>query len=84
MFAMRELWEPSIARLALYTLLGAIVGFGSIVATRAVSAVEEGFEMLPIHWMWWPAIGGLLVGAVGYFVPDTNQAEQRTGPGPFA
>jgi CIC family chloride channel protein len=71
MFAMHELWEPTIARLALYTLLGAIVGFGSIVATRAVSAAEEGFEMLPIHWMWWPAIGGLAVGVIGYFVPDT-------------
>ena len=26
---------------------------------------------LPIHWMWWPALGGLVVGAVGYFSPHT-------------
>ena len=29
------------------------------------------FEQLPIHWMWWPALGGLAVGVVGYFAPRT-------------
>jgi CBS domain-containing protein len=29
------------------------------------------FEHLPVHWMWWPAIGGLAVGLVGYFAPRT-------------
>src|SRR5205823_5208770 len=26
---------------------------------------------LPIHWMWWPALGGIAVGVIGYFVPRT-------------
>src|SRR5204863_1604602 len=26
---------------------------------------------LPIHWMWWPAIGAIVVGIVGYFAPYT-------------
>jgi CBS domain-containing protein len=36
-----------------------------------VYGVEDAFEHLPIHWMWWPAIGGLAVGVVGYFAPRT-------------
>jgi CBS domain-containing protein len=39
--------------------------------TRAVYAIEDAFEHLRIHWMWWPAIGGLAVGLVGYFQPRT-------------
>ena len=29
------------------------------------------FDRLPIHWMWWPALGAVAVGIVGYFAPDT-------------
>jgi CBS domain-containing protein len=39
--------------------------------TRAVYWVEDAFEKLPIHWMWWPALGGLAVGLIGYFSPHT-------------
>ena len=31
--------------------------------------VEDQFEKLPIHDMWWPAIGALGLGIIGYFVP---------------
>ena len=37
--------------------------------TLAVYALEDLFQRLPIHWMWWPAIGGLVVGIGGYFQP---------------
>jgi CBS domain-containing protein len=33
--------------------------------------VEDGFHRLPIHWMWWPALGGLAVGAIGLVAPRT-------------
>jgi CIC family chloride channel protein len=36
-----------------------------------VYLIEDSFEKLPIHWMWWPAIGGLVVGAIGTFAPET-------------
>ena len=39
--------------------------------TRIVYGIEDAFEKLPVHWMWWPAIGGLVVGIVGYFAPLT-------------
>jgi CBS domain-containing protein len=37
--------------------------------TRAVYAVEHIFEKLPIHWAFWPAIGAVAVGVVGFFEP---------------
>ena len=70
-FAMPEVVHPHDYALAVYIALGAIVGVASVWATRAVYAVEDGFEKLPIHWMWWPAIGAVAVGVIGYFAPHT-------------
>ncbi|RYD88842.1 MAG: chloride channel protein, partial [Sphingobacteriales bacterium] len=39
--------------------------------TKLVYFIEDAFEHLPVHWAWWPAIGGLAVGIVGYFAPLT-------------
>jgi len=63
--------QPSGEALTAYVVLGAIVGFASVLITRGLYAIEEGFEKLPVHWMWWPALGALLVGIVGYFEPRT-------------
>ena len=70
-FAMPELVQPGGGALACYVLVGAIVGLASVGVTRAVYAVEDGFEKLPVHWMWWPAIGAVVVGVVGHFAPRT-------------
>lgn len=71
MFPMPELAALGLAALAAYILLGLIVGVVSVGVTRLTYAIEDGFEKLPIHWMWWPALGGLVVGVVGYFMPLT-------------
>ncbi|MFZ0247150.1 chloride channel protein [Candidatus Binatus sp.] len=71
MFPMHQLQTSGMAALASYTLIGAIVGLASVGATRAVYAVEDTFAKMPIHWMWWPAMGGLVVGIVGYILPET-------------
>jgi CIC family chloride channel protein len=70
-FPMPDLSQPGGLALASYILVGAAVGLASVGVTRAVYAVEDGFARLPIHWMWWPAIGGLIVGIIGYFAPRT-------------
>lgn len=62
---------PSNTALLVYSLIGLICGVLSVLVTKLVYAIEDGFEKLPIHWMWWPAIGGLVVGVVGYFAPET-------------
>ncbi len=50
--------------------------------TRCVYAAEDGFARLPLHWSWWPALGGLVVGVGGLIEPralgvgyDTIDAE---------
>ncbi|MGN6185838.1 MAG: chloride channel protein [Thermoanaerobaculia bacterium] len=70
-FAMPILARPSEGALAMYIVLGAVVGFLSVYVTRAVYWIEDLFEHLPVHWSWWPAIGGLAVGIVGVFAPRT-------------
>jgi len=70
-FAMPLLARPGGEALALYALVGALVGWLAVYVTRAVYWVEDLFEKLPIHWMWWPALGGLVVGLVGIFAPRT-------------
>ncbi len=37
--------------------------------SSALYKVEDLFGKLPIHWMWWPALGGVAVGIGGYFEP---------------
>jgi H+/Cl- antiporter ClcA len=70
-FAMPHLAQPSGEALAIYTILGAFIGYVSVYVTRAVYWIEDLFEKLPIHWMWWPALGGIAVGVVGIFSPRT-------------
>src|SRR5581483_1923237 len=70
-FPMPDLVTPAGIALAWYIVLGAIIGVISVYVTHAVYFVEDSFEHLPVHWMWWPAIGALAVGICGYFAPRT-------------
>jgi H+/Cl- antiporter ClcA/CBS domain-containing protein len=70
-FSMPALDHPAGTALWLYILLGAIVGVMAVVVTKMVYWVEDSFEHIPVHWMWWPAIGAVAVGVVGYFQPRT-------------
>jgi len=49
---------------------GLLAGALSALLTGAVYAAEDAFLKLPIHWMWWPAIGGLVVGVGGLIFPQ--------------
>ncbi len=70
-FPMPDLATPSNIALAIYSFIGLLIGFISLGLTKVVYWVEDTFEKLPIHWMWWPAMGGLAVGLIGYFAPHT-------------
>ncbi|MBX2903312.1 MAG: chloride channel protein [Chitinophagales bacterium] len=54
-----------------YGIMGIAIGLFSIAATKIVYFIEDTFEKLPIHWAWWPAMGGVIVGIIGYFEPRT-------------
>jgi CIC family chloride channel protein len=49
--------------------LGVLAGLGSALLTQMVYAAEDGFLKLPVHWMWWPALGAIVVGIGGVFDP---------------
>ena len=55
--------------LGLCVAAGIVAGLQSALMTVTLYGVEDLFRKLPIHWMWWPAIGGLVVGIGGYFEP---------------
>ena len=49
---------------------GLAAGALSALLTLAVYGAEDAFRLLPIHWMWWPALGGLVVGLGGLVFPQ--------------
>jgi len=71
MFAMPAVEIAGNQALFGYSIIGLIIGLVALLLTKAVYWVEDGFERLPVHWMWWPAIGGVAVGVIGYFAPRT-------------
>ncbi len=70
-FQMPDLHQPGNSALLSYLMMGLLIGVAAVFVTKAVYKIEDTFEKLPIHWMWWPAIGGIVVGVVGLFVPQT-------------
>jgi CIC family chloride channel protein len=51
-------------------IAGLAAGALSALLTLGVYAAEDLFKRLPIHWMWWPAIGGVFVGLGGFVFPQ--------------
>ena len=70
-------------------LLGALLGLVAAGMSRMMYAFEDLFERLPVHWMWWPALGGIGVGVGGLFFPRglgvgyDNIAELLRGSAPL-
>jgi H+/Cl- antiporter ClcA len=73
--------------------LGVLVGFAAAGLSRMMYGFEDAFEhlcgRLRVHWMWWPAIGGIGIGAGGFFFPRglgvgyDNIAELLRGNAPW-
>ncbi|HVI28513.1 chloride channel protein [Hansschlegelia sp.] len=57
-------WGP-----LLCVVVGVLAGLQSGLLTGLLYRAEDLFGALPFHWMWWPAIGGLVVGLGGLFEP---------------
>jgi CIC family chloride channel protein len=71
-------------------ILGAIMGLVAAAMSRMMYAFEDAFERLPLHWMWWPALGGVGIGIGGLIFPHglgvgyDNIATLLTGNAPVA
>ena len=61
--------RPGAAAVALALVPGLSGGLLAVIATALVYASEDAFARLPLPWMWWPAIGGLIIGAGGLLEP---------------
>jgi CBS domain-containing protein len=55
--------------LPFYLLLGPLCGLAAVGLSKTLYWVEDLFEKLPFDELWWPAIGALVLGIVGFFVP---------------
>ncbi len=55
--------------LPFYLVLGPICGLAAVGLSKALYWVEDSFEKLPVDELWWPAIGALGLGIIGFFVP---------------
>ncbi|GAB2978160.1 chloride channel protein [Nocardioides montaniterrae] len=54
---------------ALCVVSGVVSALLAVVATLLVYVAEDAFGKLPLHWMWWPAIGGVVIGVGGMIEP---------------
>ena len=54
---------------ALSALIGLVTGLEAVILSFILYRIEDGFHELPIHWMWWPAIGAVVVGIGGLIEP---------------
>lgn len=61
---MNELW--------LFALMGIVMGGAGICMIRALGWMEDLFDNLPLKYaaIWSPAIGAMVLGLIGYFVPQ--------------
>jgi len=55
--------------LPFYLVLGVLCGLAAVGFSKLLYWTEDQFEKLPVDELWWPAIGALGLGVIGYFVP---------------
>ena len=68
-FPVTDLVHPGPAAISLALIPGITGGLLAIGATGLVYLAEDAFKKLPFHWMWWPAIGGAVIGIGGLIEP---------------
>ncbi len=67
-FAMPNVGPAEHWSLVIYAIIGLFAGVAAAGVTRLLYLVEDGFEKYShVHWMWWPAMGAVVVGICGYF-----------------
>jgi H+/Cl- antiporter ClcA len=69
LFPVSGVVRPGAGAIALTLIPGLSGGLLAVIATALVYKSEDTFARLPLHWMWWPAIGGLIIGVGGLFEP---------------
>ncbi|KRC82579.1 chloride channel protein [Sphingomonas sp. Root241] len=60
---------PGVGMDAIALAVGLIIGLEAVLLSSLLYRVEDMFHRLPVHWMWWPAVGAVVVGLGGLFDP---------------
>lgn len=68
-FPISSLGVLSGSNIFIYALSGMLIGTFACIVSKLIFKVEDGFEKLKMHWMWWPAIGGIFIGVIGLIDP---------------
>ncbi len=65
-------FHPDLSTLGLLLCVGVglAAGLQSSLLTVLLYGAEDLFGRIRLHWMWWPAVGGLVVGIGGLFDPS--------------
>jgi CIC family chloride channel protein len=67
LFPFAAVTPAGIGPVAISAGLGLITGLEAALLSFVLYRIEDGFHRLPVHWMWWPAIGAAVVGIGGLF-----------------
>jgi H+/Cl- antiporter ClcA len=70
-FEMKAFTPPNAESFFIFLIFGALLGLVSVFVIKSVYWIEDQFERIPVPWMFWPAIGGLVVGILGWFEPKS-------------
>jgi H+/Cl- antiporter ClcA/CBS domain-containing protein len=65
MFATASMQPAGLWVIAAAGVLGLVAGLEAALLSSTLYRVEDLFDRLPVHWMWWPAIGAVFVGLGG-------------------
>jgi H+/Cl- antiporter ClcA len=64
-----ETADPGPLALGSSLVAGVLSGALASGLSAALYRIEDAFAKLPVHWMWWPALGGIVVGVGGWIAP---------------
>jgi CBS domain-containing protein len=69
MFPMQAALSGGAETIVIAAALGCLTGAFASLLSSALYRIEDGFHRLPVHWMWWPALGAVVVGVGGLIEP---------------
>jgi CBS domain-containing protein len=70
LFPVDAVFRVGLPQLSMAAVCGFLAGLLATAMTAAIYKVEDGFHKLPLHWMWWPAIGAVAVSLGGLLDPQ--------------
>jgi H+/Cl- antiporter ClcA len=71
LFPVTQIFHFTLHVFLMALVIGIVSGLIAALLSRAIYAVEDIFKKLPLHWMWWTVLAGVVVGLGGFWEPQT-------------